>query len=683
MATSPTFSTSNQYIKYRIVVTENSTSIPYNNSVVNVKVQAWRTNSGYTTDASGACYCTIDGESYGYSWSYGQKPITYNSYTTLFEITVAVPHNSDGKKTMYVSAYISHSKFSSSSQGFNVTLTDIPRKAEITSAPNFTDVDNPAIVYSNPAGTAVTTLQACISLDGTTDTIAYRDIDKSGTNFTFTLSAADRTALLNATPNSKTLTVYFIVKTVLGGTTYYSSVSKTMTVVNADPTISGVTYEDTNATTLAVTSDDQKIIQALSTVDFGIASIAALKGATLASVAITVNAVTVTDSLSGSSVANKTVTFGTIDSSVDETATIVVTDSRGFTATETVSVTMLAWSLPTAIITCKRKSNFYSETDLTVNASYDSLDGSNVLSLSYQYKEKSAGTYGAAVTISDGVTYTLTLDNTKEWDVKVIVADLLGSTTYNLSVYIGIPALFVDNKRRSVGVNAIPDQDNMLVADRRIALNNLQNERVADLWSSTNGAFRSASLHIYDQNGTKFSSLQGNTNGGALYLKDPNGDNKVEAFVGTAGGYLNLYNASKNKVAQISVGAGNSDGIMYLKDHSGNDTIWGTGESGDFWCTTLHQTSSRKAEKNIVEMALDEARKILKLVAVKFDFKDEAKGKDKSGFIAEDVAEVLPNLVSEQKDGIDYIGMIAYLQAVIKDHEERIEALEKQINGGT
>ena len=682
MATSPTFSTSNQYIKYRIVVTENSTSIPYNNSVVNVKVQAWRTNQGYTTDASGACYCTVDGEAYGYSWSYGQKPISYNSYTTLFEITVAVPHNSDGKKTMYVSAYISHSKFSSSSQGFNVTLTDIPRKAEITSAPNFTDVDNPAIVYSNPAGTAVTTLQACISLDGTTDTIAYRDIDKSETNYTFALSAADRTALLNATPNSKTLTVYFIIKTVLSGTTYYSSVSKTMTVVNADPTISGVTYKDTNATTLAVTSDDQKIVRALSTVDFGIASIAALKGATLASVAITVNAVTVTDSLSGSSVANKTVTFGTIDSSVDETATIVVTDSRGFTATETVSVTMLAWSLPTAIITCKRKSNFYSETDLTVNASYDSLDGTNVLSLSYQYKEKSAGTYGAAVTISDGVTYTLTLDNTKEWDVKVIVADLLGSTTYNLSVYIGIPALFVDNKRRSVGVNAIPDQDNMFVADRRIALNNLQNERVSDIWSFSSGTHRSATFYLYDETGTSLMRLRGETTGATQIFKDKAGTIQIYEFAAAKGGCIYIYNSSGNQVALLATGAGNSDGIMYLKDHSGNDTIWGTGESGDFWCTTLHQTSSRKVKKNIVEMALDEARKILKLVAVKFDFKDEAKGKDKSGFIAEDVAEILPNLVSENKDGIDYIGMIAYLQAVIKDHEERIEALENKLNGG-
>ena len=56
MATSSDFTTSNQYIVYDIVVTENSTSIPNNTSSVNVKVRAWRTNQGYTTDGAGTCY---------------------------------------------------------------------------------------------------------------------------------------------------------------------------------------------------------------------------------------------------------------------------------------------------------------------------------------------------------------------------------------------------------------------------------------------------------------------------------------------------------------------------------------------------------------------------------------------------------------------------------------------------
>ena len=678
MATSPNFTTSNQYIVYDIVATETATSVANNTSTVNVKVYCWRTNTGYTTSGTGTCYCTINGTSYSQSISNSQK-FTHNSYTVIFDKTVTIPHNADGKKTIYISAYISHARFSSSSQGFNVTLSNIPRSAQITNAPNFTDIDNPTITYSNSAGTSVTSLQACISLDNSTDTVAYRDIEISGTSYTFELTAADRAALLNATPNSPTLTVYFIIKTVLGGNTYYSNAQRTMTVVNADPTISGVTYEDTNATTLAVTSDDQKIVQALSTVQFGIASMTALKGATLANVAITVNAVTVNSSLSGSSVSNHDVAFGTIDSAANETATIVLTDSRGFTATETVSVTMLSWALPTASITCRRKSNFYTETDLYVNANYSSLDGNNTISIEYSYKEKTASTYGTPVSILNRTSYVVSLDNTKEWDVKIVIADAFGTVTYYTSVYLGIPSLFIDNFLRSVAVGAIPDEQNMFVADRRISLKNLQAETVADLWSNTNGSIRSAGLKLYDQQGVKANISGGGTNGGYVNLYNNNLNMVTQLGVGSTGGSLSIKNNSV-QVATLATGTGNSDGILYLKDHNGNDTIWGTGENGELWCTSLHQTSSRKVKKNIVEMALDEARKILKLVAVKFDFKDEAKGKDKSGFIAEDVYEVLPNLVTENKDGIDYIGMIAYLQAVIKDHEERIAELEDKIN---
>lgn len=683
MATSPYFSTSNQYIKYDIHVDEVSQSIANNTTTVRVWVIAWRTNVGYTTSGTGTCYCTINGTSYSQSISSSQK-ITYNSDTLLFDKTVTIPHNSDGTKTIYVSSYISHSRFSSSSHGFNVTLTKIPRSGQIITAPNFSDIDSPVIVYSNAAGSSVTSLQACISLDNSTDTISYRDIGISDTSYTFSLTDAERNTLRNATPNSNTLTVYFIIKTVLNGTTYYSSVQRTMTIVNANPTIDSVTYKDSNSATKAITNDDQIIIQKKSTVAITLTNMAALKGATLKKCEIEINAVKQSQSLSDPTETIIKI-WGTINSTEILTAKVTITDSRDNQTVTTFQITMLEWYAPTALITCKRKSNFYDSTDLTVNADYSSLNGENIVTLSYIYREHNSGSWSAPVTITDGVTTTLTLANTKEWDVKVSVSDRLQPIpkNYLLFVGIGIPSLFIDNKRRSVGVNAIPDQDNMFVADRRISLKNPSNETVADLWTTTSGSFRSASFYIYDQNGTKFLNLNGRADGGNLALNDPNEKARAWLYVTPSGGQLYIYNDSNNQVGQFGVGSGNKDGIFYLKDHTGSDTIWGTGENGDFWCTTLHQTSSRKVKKNIVEMALTEARKILKLVAVKFDFKDEAKGKDKSGFIAEDVAEVLPNLVSENKDGIDYIGMIAYLQAVIKDHEERIEALEKQINGGT
>lgn len=123
MAVSPTFSTTNQYIKYSITVTESNINTANNTSDVSVSIKFWRTNTGYTTSGNGTVYCTINGTQYTQSVTNSQK-IT-SSGIVLFSKKVTIPHNADGSKTIYVSAYISHSQFSSSSQGFNVTLTQI------------------------------------------------------------------------------------------------------------------------------------------------------------------------------------------------------------------------------------------------------------------------------------------------------------------------------------------------------------------------------------------------------------------------------------------------------------------------------------------------------------------------------------------------------------------------------
>ena len=197
MATSSSFSTTNQYIKYKIIVTENSYSIDNNTSSVTVKVQAWRTNTGYETYGSGTCYVKIDGTTYSQSISSSQK-ITYNSNTELFSKKVTITHNDDGKKSIFVEAMIDHARFDSDYNGFTVKLTNIPRQANLTAVDDFTDEGNPTITYTNSGGSAVTSLQACISLTGSNPDIPYRNVSKTGTTYTFNLTEAERTTLRNA-----------------------------------------------------------------------------------------------------------------------------------------------------------------------------------------------------------------------------------------------------------------------------------------------------------------------------------------------------------------------------------------------------------------------------------------------------------------------------------------------------
>lgn len=133
MASSGALGTSNQYVKYRIDVTQESGKVVENYTPVTVKVVAYRTNTGYTTYGTGNIWCKINGTTYSAGITSSQK-IT-NAGITLFTKKVNIPHNADGTKILYVSAWLSipGAGLSSSEQGFNCALTTIPRASTISS----------------------------------------------------------------------------------------------------------------------------------------------------------------------------------------------------------------------------------------------------------------------------------------------------------------------------------------------------------------------------------------------------------------------------------------------------------------------------------------------------------------------------------------------------------------------
>jgi hypothetical protein len=122
---------------------------------------------------------------------------------------------------------------------------------------------------------------------------------------------------------------------------------------------------------------------------------------------------------------------------------------------------------------------------------------------------------------------------------------------------------------------------------------------------------------------------------------------------------------------------------MQIYNSGSTRTILLAGENGNITCVSLTQTSSRKVKTNINELTAEEALKILSLVAVTFDYKNESLGKDRRGFIAEDVAEVIPQVVAPETEdapaSIDYIQLIPYLQTVIKEQEKKLTEQEQKI----
>lgn len=205
------------------------------------------------------------------------------------------------------------------------TLNQIPRQATLTSAPNFTDAVNPTIKYSNPAGSAVSALEACISLTGSKDDIPYRAVSKTGTSYTFNLTTAELNTLKNATTgNSRT--VYFYLKTTIGSNTYYSYLAKTFTISDTSISFSGTGY-DSNSRTTALTGNNKYIVKGYSNLYYS------------------VNATSASGSISSFSAtcAGRTLTSntGTFYGATSADISFKATDNRGNTATANLGGTTL------------------------------------------------------------------------------------------------------------------------------------------------------------------------------------------------------------------------------------------------------------------------------------------------------------------------------------------------------
>ena len=103
----------------------------------------------------------------------------------------------------------------------------------------------------------------------------------------------------------------------------------------------------------------------------------------------------------------------------------------------------------------------------------------------------------------------------------------------------------------------------------------------------------------------------------------------------------------------------------------------GAGIAGQLTATTIVETSSITYKENINPIT-DALEKLVKLVGVTYDRKDGSTTNE-AGLIAEEVAEVLPNIVSYDNgkpEGISYTKLTAYLIESVKTLSKEIEELK-------
>lgn len=341
------------------------------------------------------------------------------------------------------------SQLTTDSSALSVTTYAYPYA---NSMPNFTIGNKLTIGLFNPLKRSVT-----VNIIGADNSQISNDTT-SGTSITGYNGTTVVNRLYDSIPNAKNgtykvkVTYGSIVTTKTGGT--YT--------VNANacaPSIETVAYEDTKSSVITITDNNQHLVRNQSIVSYTASGLAAQKGATVSSCSVTVNGDTYNLTISGTSATGGN---AVIDSGTNIEAVFTVTDSRGITGTKKITLTMYDWELPSAIITLQRQHNFYTDTNLTVDAMY-SLIGSNAITINYQATKDGDSSPSVSGTVQDNVTSVIQLDNTYAWSVTITLTDSFGgTTTYNTYISRGMPIVYFDRLKNSVGINCFPQDEKSL-----------------------------------------------------------------------------------------------------------------------------------------------------------------------------------------------------------------------------
>ena len=581
MATSSAMSTSNQFVKYTITITQNSQSIANNTSNVTVSVRFYRTNTGYETYGNGTVYCKIDGTTYSASVTPSQG-IT-NSGIVLFTKTLDISHNSDGSKTLTCSAWISHNApLTSSEQNYSQALTTIPRKSTLS-------------VANGTLGSAHT-LTVTRQSSSFTHTIKYECGDYNGyiceKSSTTSISWTPPLEFSNGAPSSTSVHISFSIETFNGATSlglnHYSIISDIPSTVI--PTVSFNVSDE-----MGYDSTYGDYVQSRSKFKIEITA-SGIYNSIIKSYKTTVD---------GSTFAASSFTTELIKNSGTLTINVSVTDSRGRSATVSKTVTVLAYSSPKLTgFTVKRSDSNGGSTSsgayLTVifNSSITSLSSKNTATYNIKYKKKSDSTYTTATlssysnnyAVSNG-TYTFAADKSSSYDVILEATDAFYTTTQSASG--PTTSVLFSALRKGLGwaFGKVAEVENALeIAFDTYITKNLNvtgntlisgNSTVTGTSTVENTAYFNA--NIYDQYNTRMmnglaihtgsgsDAVDPNTTIEHLILTDVNVPISGFAYVHTMF-YSNKTNTSNR--AQIAIPYSKADSIYHRYYYDGSWSAW-------------------------------------------------------------------------------------------------------------
>lgn len=463
--------TSNSKIDSRIVW-EETVDIAGNKGAVKATLQL-RTRTGYETTSGGAdASITINGNKL--TWDDFSRTIgAGTAWVDIIWHTVAnIAHNDDGTKSITISASgkMAGTSVSSISCSGTAVLYAIPRASAITSHTTSVDVN----------GTNKITVNISRKLAAYTHRVRYY----IGADYATATYKAEQTGVATSTeyaiptawrlsmPTATSITAKVEVTTFNGATQIGSSVTASFALTvpaSVKPTI--------NATNVTLAPKQPTAISGFTNY---------VQGYSECEATFKPNA---SDFGSEVAISEKYVTYGSLKDNVTPyltgvlntagtiTLTVGVKDARGRTATQTRTITVQAYSKPTANgFSVFRCDNLGAASDvggyISVKATriFSSVGGNNsVTAFRARYKATTAGSYGSWTNLTSGVVSLVgggTLLTTQSYDVQVQITDAVGNTSsYNFKVPTAATAFNLKDGGRGVAFGKYAETEELAEFD--------------------------------------------------------------------------------------------------------------------------------------------------------------------------------------------------------------------------
>ena len=438
------------FVTYAKINTQNNVD---NYSLVDLKIESYEVDYSSRAYANG-CSSYLQG-------AYQNQGTYYFGTKTVQTNQIRVNHNQEGNANVNISSSFNGGAWGSASGNKTVDLPQIPRGSKITNTQKSFDLGSDLIKLNITKYVDTYYDVLNISMNNTT----LRTVNGVSDKYVFNPTDTELNTIYNSVPNADSQTITFTLTTYsnsdkttqIGVASVYNITGK---IVDANPTLTGFDYEDTNPLTINLSNDSSKIINGYSTLTVSNLVANANKGATLKLVQINNVQYSYADNFSVS-----------IPNWSGNIITMYVFDSRNNSTKLEVPIGINYVDYKEKVIinkSCTRYANINEESTLSFNGEwFNSSFGAsnNQLSATYRYKQKGGdtwtqGTTNIDVTI-DGNNYSYSgyikgdtnngFATENSYEIEIIVTDSLSSKSATTILVAGEPAMDIYHSNISIG----------------------------------------------------------------------------------------------------------------------------------------------------------------------------------------------------------------------------------------